>query len=231
MKIAFFSATRSPSIENTLFYNSISKITEKVKTQHDIDIHYACNNTDGLSVRYNKELFDNISNYDYIVFVHDDVYIDDFNVVDKLVAAHTRYDIVGLAGGVNAKIIRPALWHLMCGGFGSGNLRGAVAHFADNESLVMTTFGATPSRVAILDGLFISIDTKKIKKSGWKFNENYKFHHYDIASSLDANSKKLKLGVHPIWVIHRSPGLLNPNDPSFTQSQEKFLSEYSSLGI
>ena len=91
----------------------------------------------------------------------------------------------------------------------------------------MTSFGPTPSRVALLDGLFISVNTKKIKEVNWKFNENYTFHHYDIASSIDANKKKLKLGVTPIWVIHKSPGLLDPNSSVFLNSQKKFIQEYS----
>jgi len=93
---------------------------------------------------------------------------------------------------------------------------------------MFTNFGPTPSRVVILDGLFISVLTSKVKQTGWKFNENYEFHHYDIASSLDANKMKLKLGVAPIWVMHNSPGLLSFEDKNFLQSQEKFLSEYSS---
>lgn len=230
MKIAFYSATRY-KIEDTLFYKSISKIIDRVKTSHEVDILFTSNNSEGLSLRYNQQLYNKDNNYDYIVFVHDDVYIDDFNVVEKVIEAHTNYDIVGLAGGMNLRIIKPALWHLMCGGFGSGNLRGAVAHFTDNESIVMTTFGATPSRVAVLDGLFLSINVRKAKSVGWKFNENFTFHHYDIASSIDANTRKLKLGVHPIWVIHKSPGLLNINDSVFTQSQEKFISEYANSGI
>jgi hypothetical protein len=65
-------------------------------------------------------------------------------------------------------------------------------------------------------------------KSNWKFNENYSFHHYDIASCIDANKKKLKLGVYPIWTIHKSPGLLDPASKTFLENQEKFIEEYSS---
>jgi hypothetical protein len=230
MKIAFFSATRN-TIEETLFYHSINRIVDRVKTEHEASIHFVQNNTEGLSLCYNKFLDKHRNKFDYVVFVHDDVYIDDYNVVDKITKAHTNFDIVGIAGGVNAKVIKPALWHLMCGGIGSGNLRGAVAHFTNNEQIIMTTFGPIPSRVAVLDGLFISVNVKKAKSVGWKFNENYTFHHYDIASSIDANNKKLKLGVFPIWVTHRSPGLLDLNDPRFTTSQDKFVSEYSRMSV
>jgi len=221
MKLAFFFCTRSKTPENTLTYKSLSKINQG-------KIFFKSSNSEGLSKNYNVFLSENIDRFDYIVFLHDDVYVDDFNISNKLIEAHKEYDIVGLAGGVNPTISKPALWHLMCGGFGP-NLRGAVFHYANDKQFFATNFGLTPSRVAILDGLFLSVSTDSVNKSGWKFNEDYDFHHYDIASCIDANQKKLKLGVYPIWVIHKSPGLLNINDKSFSDSQEKFIRNYSNL--
>jgi len=225
MKIAFFSVTRN-KIEGTPYKRSVSKIIKALPNEL-IMSYYKENNTEGLSKCYNNFLKENAKSFDYIVFVHDDVYIDDFNIHEKLETFHKQFDIIGLAGGINPKIQKLALWHLMCGGMGSNNLRGAVAHSFNDKQIFMTSFGPTPSRVAILDGLFLSINTKKILETGFKFNENYTFHHYDIASSLDANNLKLKLGVAPIWVVHKSPGLSNVNDDIFLKSQEKFLQEYS----
>ncbi|NBP02026.1 MAG: hypothetical protein EBU90_18230 [Proteobacteria bacterium] len=221
MKFAFYSATRG-YIKDTLFYKSIDNVVGE---------KYICfdqGNQEGLSKRYNEILKGCKDKFEYIVFVHDDVHLDDDKTMEKLIEAHKEYDIVGLAGGLNPVIQAPALWHLMCGGFQSGNLRGVVGHFKNEKEYFFTHFGNSPSRVAILDGVFLSVKTESIKKSDWKFNENYTFHHYDIASSLDANKLKLKLGVYPIKIIHKSPGLLNPNCKLFTDSQEKFIREYSS---
>jgi len=220
MRIAFYFATRGANAKTTAAYKSLSRI-------ENIDIFYNTNNSKGLSSVYNSIIDTQSNNFDYIVFLHDDVFVDDLNICEKLIKAHSQFDIVGLAGGVNPVIKAPALWHLMCGGFGGGNLRGAVAHPTGPETIAMTSFGVTPSRVVILDGLFLSLKIKSIKSADWKFNENYTFHHYDIASSLDANAKKLKLGVAPIWVIHSSPGLMDINNKIFTDSQEKFIREYS----
>jgi Glycosyltransferase like family len=228
MRFAFYFATREVHAEKTPAYKSLTKIK---KVLPNIDLFYDTNNSIGLSVNYNNFLYTHKNSYDYLIFLHDDVFVDDLNVCNKLIEAHKTFDIVGLAGGLNPKIQEPALWHLMCGGFGSGNLRGAVAHPASPDSIAMTSFGITPCRVAVLDGLFLSICTTSIKKAEWKFNENYDFHHYDIASCIDANKKKLKLGVAPIWVIHSSPGLMNINDKRFTDSQAKFTSEYSKLVV
>lgn len=223
MKIAIYTVTRG-DIGLTLLNKSIQPLL----LDPAISFHYKENNTLSLSKCYNEFLDSKGKNFDYVIFVHDDVFLDDLRLTEKICRAHMSYDIVGLAGGISPAIKAPALWHIMCGGFNGGNLRGAVAHPCSKDQIMVTNFGPAPARVAILDGLFLSVDVRKINSVRWRFNENYEFHHYDIASSIDANNKHLKLGVAPIWVMHASPGLLNVNDERFTSSQEKFLSEYSS---
>lgn len=221
MNYCIFSCTRKSDEKETLLYKSCLEL-------NDVDLFIKTKNTEGLSVSYNKFLYSTeAEKYDTIIFVHDDVFIDDGKLEYKLSKAFKEYDIVGLAGCINPKIEKPALWHLMAGGFHGGNLRGIVAHYDKNDNFYFTNFGSTPSRVVLLDGLFIAVNVKKVKEAAWRFNEDYDFHHYDIASCIDANSKKLKLGVYPIYVIHKSPGLLNPNDQSYIDSEHKFLEYYS----
>jgi hypothetical protein len=222
MKYAIFSCTKNKK-EITQLYKSTQKILEFCN--ESFDVIFAENNEDGLSKKYNEFLKQNLNIYDIIVFVHDDVYIDDCFIFRKLNKLHDKFDIVGLAGGVDMKIKEPALWHLMCGGFGP-NLRGAVSHFYNEHAIGITPFGPTPAPVEVVDGLFISVLTKKIKEYNWQFNENYKFHHYDIASCIDATKKGMSLGIGPIWVIHQSPGLRSLSEPAFVESQNQFLKEY-----
>lgn len=184
-------------------------------------------NTEGMSVVYNRKIQQyKDSGVEFIVCVHDDVYIDDLKLYEKLKLAKEKlgYDIVGLAGGLNPRLTNPALWHIMTD---RNQQRGEVAHPAGNNNQTMTTaFGPTPSRVAIADGLFLALHAPSVGKTDWKFNENYTFHHYDIASCIDANRAKLKIGVYPIHVIHSSPGLLSMHDEAWSKSNEKFLKEY-----
>lgn len=223
MSICVFSCTPVQDETTTQLYKSCLEFDH-------LDVFFKKENKDGLSASYNKFLYSNDSaEYDIIVFAHDDVYIDDLKLENKIKEAfNLGYDIVGLAGCVNPSVKKPCLWHLMAGGFNSGNLRGAVAHYTDqtNTTRMVTSFGPTPSRVAILDGLFLALNVKRVKEVKWRFNENYNFHHYDISSSIDANNKKLKLGVYPINVIHCSPGLRSFDD-NYIKSEEKFFSEYS----
>lgn len=184
------------------------------------------NNEDGMPTVYNRKLQEyKNTDVEFVVCVHDDVYIDDLKLYEKLKQANALgYSLIGLAGGLNPRLINPALWHIMVE---RNQQRGEVAHPAGNNNQTMTTsFGPTPSRVAIMDGLFIAVHMPSVTKTDWKFNENYSFHHYDISSCIDANRKGLKLGVYPIHVIHSSPGLLSIHDKMWAASNEKFLEEY-----
>jgi len=225
--IALVSCTKQQYKEETLLYKSIIELKNNDDPYCAFDyVHFFTNNTKGLSQRYNEFIKNNIDDYDIITFVHDDVYIDDGKIANKLESAHEKYDIVGVAGGLNLSIRQPALWHIMCGGFGP-NLRGFAGHYINNEQVSITNFGPTPCRTAVVDGVFFSVKTKSIKEKGWNFNENYTFHHYDIASCIDANKLKLKIGVWPILIYHMSPGLSDLNDTIFLQNQKKFIEEYS----
>jgi hypothetical protein len=233
MKCAQF-VSCSKDYNNSLLAQSIKRLRQNVKIQINEVGRDA--NIEGLSKTYNRFLksLDNKdyvgntfgSKYDYLIFVHDDVYIDDLEIFNKLDEAFKQYDIVGLAGGLEPEIKPLCLWHHMCK---RENWRGRVGHFDDKGNKFITDFGKTPSRVCVLDGLFLAVNLKKVRETSWKFNETDcgKFHLYDIASSLDANAAGLKLGVWPILVYHHSPGLRDINDPSFQESQKKFLAKYS----
>ena len=203
----------------------IYKSYNECKLSSDFELEVFYQNKEGLSKQYNTILNnEKYKNYEWIVFVHDDVYIDDARLLQKLnEAKKLDYDIVGLAGGLNPRIGGINLWHLMTD---RKDHRGFVAHPVNEKQMMVTNFGPSPSRVVIIDGLFFAVYIPKAKKVGFNFNENYTFHHYDISASLEANMKKLKIGVYPINVIHRSPGLLSIENPTWKSSNEMFIKEY-----
>jgi len=62
------------------------------------DVEVIANNIKGLSQCYNKILRDDdiVNNYSVVLFVHDDVELEDINLKDKLI--NSPYDVTGLAG-------------------------------------------------------------------------------------------------------------------------------------
>lgn len=142
-----------------------------------------------------------------ILFLHHDVEIHDNFLYEKLMEAHKQYDIVGLAGArtVNLPLEfnKPTLWHVMSP---KSHQCGFVTHQDGEEELFTTNFGRTPNRVSIIDGLFISVDVSACLDTGVMFDSEFLYHHYDLSFCMRANAKNLKIGVWPIFAIHKALG-------------------------
>ena len=231
MKDRIISASKLSSDKDIINTMIMRSVHERLFNIASLDITLHRNNIKGLPALYNEALQQHTADTRWLIFAHDDVYIDDNHVIDKLNKAHQthKYDIVGLAGCVDPAIKPYNLWHVMAD---RTNLRGHVAHPAGvvnngEQQITVTSFGPTPSRVALIDGLFMAVHVPTVVKTAWKFNENYMFHHYDIASCIDANKHKLRIGVYPINVMHTSPGLKSVEDINWKASNERFLKEYA----
>jgi GT2 family glycosyltransferase len=176
--------------------------------EHGLDgfTHTILNNKKGLAEVYNNCLDLAIQkNFDYIMFIHDDVHLEHDPRL-KLEELFQKYDIVGVAGCSKAEMKSPALWHLMGGGFGGGNLHGAVAH-GNADRKHMTSFGAYPQRVVMIDGVFMAFNRKAIETV--RFDEDCPsgFHFYDLNLCARALEKGLKIGVGDVMITHESSGL------------------------
>lgn len=220
-KVIFISATRG-SKDGIFFLKSVSKIP-------GVEFEVIENNTEKLSVVYNRMVRKYMDSHDVICFIHDDVYVDDLKTPKKLLKAirELDYDIIGLAGGINPVIRQPALWHLMCE---RHNLRGAVAHSHDPNTLFMTNFGVTPAEVDLIDNLFMAFRTKLFKiNNNFRFDETNPCHtHFtDLDISMQGKKYGYKIGVYPIWVLHASPGLKSYEDLKWQTGQKWFLEKWS----
>jgi hypothetical protein len=184
-----------------------------------VDFHVFKDNKRGLSVCYNEILRDTKNANKTVLFVHDDVELNDLFLYEKLV--QSPYAITGLAGAKTFnKQADKLAWHLCAE---RNDFVGEVAH-ANQEGRIWTTvFGPTKSRTLTLDGLFISCKLKEL--NNLTFDEDFNFHFYDIAFCLKAHENKIKCGVLPINVIHHGLGdsMLTPE---WADSNIKFKQKY-----
>jgi hypothetical protein len=200
-KLLIVTCTRAKTdkeFETRPIFQSFKK---QYESNSNIEPYIFKNNTRGLSQCYN-EIINNPSNKDKtVLFVHDDVMLEDMFLYEKLIAS--PYSITGLAG---AKSFNKALdrlaWHLCAP---KQDYVGEVAHF-QNNNIWTTVFGPTRSRALIIDGLFISCKVSDLINAGLSFDELFGFHFYDIAFCLRAHEKKVSCGVLPIRVIHHGLG-------------------------
>ena len=192
-----------------------------------LDLDMMFSNAKGLPEVYNIKLEEAASlGYEFICFVHDDVHIDDSNLEAKVMRMFQDFGfhLIGIAGGSKPKIVYPTLWHRMCN---PENYRGFVFNCSQYQHVVeVTRFGSSPASVELLDGVFLAVHVPSAMAVGWRFNESFRFHHYDLAGSIDAKRKGLNVGVAPIHIIHMSPGLADFADIEWTQSDALFLKQY-----
>jgi hypothetical protein len=180
-------------------YDSLEKL-HKLYSGSEFDVRIVKDNKKGLSEVYNSFLSEEYKN-NIVLFLHDDLEINDLFLIEKL--NHSPYVVTGLAGSKKCDLSQEKIaWHLCCS---KEDMVGEVSH-RDGEMIWTTVFGPTKSRALIVDGLFIAIDVEEILKTEARFNERFKFHHYDMAFCLNCNKHRLKIGVLPINVIHHGLG-------------------------
>jgi hypothetical protein len=224
--IIFVVPSKETDVNKIPFYKSLPFL-KKLYTSYDgfikpLEVKLILDNSTGLSELYNTFLTPEFKNH-IIVFVHDDVYMDDLAIASKLHEAHTQFNIVGVAGCISPLIKSPALWHLMAD---KSNLRGFCSHMLPNGKTNSAVFGLSNESVDLMDGVFMSVDVDSVLEVGCKFEEEFDFHFYDLAFCMNANKLNLKLGVWPIFIRHL--GLGSP-DGRWVELERKFISKYSTL--
>lgn len=177
------------------------------------------NGEKSLSQVYNEIIQE--STNDIIVLCHDDLIFETKNWGKKLLSNYEKsdYGIVGLAGSVH--LPESGKWwesRIM--------LRGIVNHQKDGkkwESKYSPNEGKI-SNVVVVDGLFISFDKRKIKKS---FDETMNgFHFYDLSFSFSNHLEGVKVGVtYDVRVTHLSIGETNDQ---WEENRIFFVDKYKS---
>lgn len=185
------------SRESFLTDTALGRSVRRLLHSSDVSLRLWAANTRGLSELYNTAIEDETTP-EYVVFLHDDIYIEDFFIYDRVVEGLSQYDVLGLAGS----LYQPGQvrW-----GQTKGGSAGAVAQGPDPLGKVYR-FGPNSAPVDLLDGLFIAAKTETLRRSGVRFDPAFKFHFYDLDFSLTAKRAGLRVGVWPISVTHQSRG-------------------------
>lgn len=201
---------------------------------------------EGLSSFYNR-IIEATEPSTNLLFVHDDVFIHDIFLQERLIEAFRRFDIVGLAGSFESDPEQPS-WALAfdpdtlepIGWQKDVQLSGAVSHLptalvegaldAPPDPLV-SLYGPTPAPCTLLDGLFLAVRTAAIgrgvaeKRPDVRFDQRFDFHLYDIDFCRSAHLAGLALGTWPILVTHASGGAFGSE--AFKQAARAYLAKWN----
>lgn len=178
-----------------------------------LKVHAATRNCKPIGEVYNTAIDKRWASH-IVVFVHDDVRLDDLYLLHRLHDALEQYDVVGVAGNRRRYFGQPA-WH--CSRFLSQSgpaqdLVGSVFHDTLNSANTqrkiqeLSRYGESPSSVQLLDGVFLAIKGSTLLESDVCFDGALGFHLYDLDFCRTAGQAGLKLGVWPIAIRHMSGG-------------------------
>ena len=163
-----------------------------------------CENARGLSEVYNARI-DAEDPAEILVFVHDDVWLEDFYFADRILEGLKQFDIIGVAGN-SRRLPRQSSWaHGPDGRLDLPYLRGAIAHGTSPLGKV-GFFGPIVGECELLDGVFLAARKQTLRTAGVRFDPRFSFHFYDLDFCRAARRAGLRLGTWPIAMTHRSSG-------------------------
>jgi len=142
-----------------------------------------------------------------IVFVHDDVWIDDIFFSQQIQAGLETFDVIGVAGSKRRLAGQPS-WAFINTAFdreADEHLSGRVAHGPTPFGSV-SCYGHVPAQCQLLDGLLLAARSSTLQRSGVTFDDRFQFHFYDLDFCRTATRLNLRLGTWPITVTHQSGG-------------------------
>lgn len=222
IKIEIVSATRLS--KDDFWLKSATGISLRRINDSRLKLHIAAENTRGLSDIYNARINANVGN-DIVIFIHDDVWIDDYFFVDRVIDGLKQYDVIGVAGN-RRKVINQPAWAFVDVNFtwdDKSNLSGAVAHGQQPFGQV-SFFGPTPSDCVLLDGVMLAVNISALNKGNVLFDPRFDFHFYDLDFCRTAHHAGLRLGTWPICITHQSGGAFGSD--SWKAKYEMYLDKW-----
>ncbi|HEY8242147.1 MAG TPA: glycosyltransferase [Casimicrobiaceae bacterium] len=204
MKLWFVAATR---LAEAAFHRDapLARSLKRAEAYSPFVLAAAYENQRPLADVYNRAI-DMAKPDDVLVFVHDDVWVDDWHVAQRLRDALDAYDVVGVAGN-RVRAPRQASW-VFDGDRPRADqptLSGGIQHGAPGAP-VPSRYGDAPAEVRLLDGVFLAARAATLRDAGVRFDARFPFHFYDTDFCRACEQAGLRLGTWPIALTHASSG-------------------------
>ena len=213
--------------ESTLLGRSLARMPKALRPALTLIAGNTGAGADGLPTIYNRAL-DAATDGEILVYVHDDVHLHDWQLVARAREATARFDVAGIAGAREPDLTQPS-WYwrfdddLTRLGVQSGRLSGSVNHGEPDWSRIRV-FGPTPAACRLLDGVLLIVAAERVRAAGARFDEQFRFHHYDIDFCRTAGERGLRIGTWPISITHSSTGAFNSD--GFRASAREYLAKW-----
>ncbi len=185
-------------------------------------------NTEAISKIYNRAI-SRSSSKEILIFVHDDVWLNEHSFVGSVDAGLRHYSIVGVAGNTRRVPFQPAwlfksienenfIWDW-------GHLSGAVWHKMENAPPAVSEYGPM-APCELLDGVFLACRANILKSHRISFDERFDFHFYDMDFCRSARAAGASLGTWNVQLVHESKG--NFGSPGWWKNFELYRLKWNS---
>ncbi len=180
-------------------------------------------NKRGLPEIYNESILEP-QDHDILLFVHDDAWLSDYFLVDRLLDSLDAFDVVGVAGN-RRRSPEQIAWFSTGNNLTPdfGNLSGVVGH-GKGPFESAKYFGDAPAECELLDGVFIAAKKRTLRDNGVLFDPRFRFHFYDMDFCRTARLKNLRLGTSRITLTHQSGG--NFTSPAWREGCAAYLAKW-----
>ncbi|PUE35636.1 glycosyltransferase [Limnohabitans sp. Jir72] len=170
-------------------------------------LELAAQNASPLATLYNKAIAHRAPEQ-ILVFIHDDVRLDDLFIADRLVEGLAVFDVIGVAGNRRLKP-RQGAWAFaekMGQWDHAHNLLGGINHELPDRANGFSRYGPTRTAARVLDGVFLAARAGTLRLHKVQFAPELAFHLYDMEFCQRAHRAGLRMGVWPIAMTHFSGG-------------------------
>jgi GT2 family glycosyltransferase len=164
---------------------------------------------------------------EYVVFVHDDVWIDDYFLANRVLEGLERFDVLGVAGNRKRRDRQPA-WGFVDPSFTwdePANLSGWLAHGRQPFGPI-SAWGPVPAECELLDGVFFAAKRDTLRAREVSFDPLFDFHFYDVDFCRRARQQGLRLGTWPICMTHQGQGKFGTEH--WFAMYEKYIAKWGS---
>lgn len=225
-QVIIASATRLPA-EKFWQESALGYSLQRLAFDSRLSAQVAFENTEGLPAVYNR-LIREAPPGSLLVFVHDDVWLDDFFFSHRIADGLQAFDAIGVAGNRRRLRNQPA-WCFVNEQFDRddpSNLSGSVAHGKMPFGPV-SYFGPAPMECELLDGVLLAASRDTLAENGVTFDERFSFHFYDLDFCRSLRAKGLRMGTWPIALTHQSGGGFG--SPAWRAGREAYLRKWEAI--
>lgn len=222
-KVVIVSATRKSAAD---FQSKTALGVSLARLAHDarLQVLVAMSNARGLPQVYN-DIMDQCDNDSIIVFMHDDVWIEDYYMLQRVVDGLQHFDVIGLVGN-RRRVQDQAAWCFLNADLqwdDYGHLSGAIGHGA-NPGGEVHYYGEAGVACELLDGVFLAARKSTLVDNAVSFDPRFDFHFYDLDFCRTARLRGLTLGTWRICVTHQGAGIFGT--PDWRRSYAAYLEKW-----